>query len=322
VAQVPKPEEPKKAEKPSGQVVDVTPSKDNRPPKDSRFLAEQDSRVEKETRSRDAGTRVFKNRAPQAIEGGAQQNRPPGEGGDAAETREAKRGNDAQRGTGAEQNSKPAEKQERLAMLERGGEVGLTPAQPRLPPGSPAPRREEAEGLPGLPGASVEAQRKAGDPRLLPSASSMARVMAGPSNDDLRDLEEGDATALNTRAFKYAGFWNRFKSEVAAQWRPMIAYDERDPRRSTYPVRDRETALLVVLDASGALKFPVKVLQTSGLEFLDREAVRAITAAAPFLNPPAGVVDENGEIKIPFRMAVLFDRMPSMRPIYQGAQEQ
>jgi len=315
VAQAPKkpPEE-----KPQGQIVDVTPSKDSTPPKDSKYLAEHDSTVQKETRSRDQGTRVFKERAPAVVEGGERKNRPAGDGGDAAETRDARRGSNAPAGTGAEKSpTPPAEKSDALAMLERGRQEGLQPPDARrlLPPGSAAPRREDSQGAPGLPGAPLDAQRKSGDARLLPSAASMSRVMAGPSNDDLRGVEEGDVTALNTRAFKYAGFWNRFKQDVASQWRPMIAYDERDPHRTTYAARDRETALVVVLDANGGLK-SVKVLQSCGLDFLDREAVRAITAAAPFPNPPSGVVDERGEIKIPFTMAVLFDRVRSMRPIY------
>jgi TonB family protein len=315
------PPPPKQPEvKPQGQIVDVAPSQNTTPPKESRFLSEHDSSVEKEMRSRDAGKRVYQNRAAQPTEGGPQHDRPAGEGGEAQASREAVRGSNTPDGTGAQKApvttpEKDKEKPDQLAMLEHGpSKEGLTETPPRLPPGSTA-RREEPQGAPGLPGAPSEAQRKLGDPRLLPSAASMAKVMAGPSNDALRGVEEGDATALNTRAFRFAGFWNRFKQDVASQWRPQIRYDERDPQRTTYAVRDRETALEIVLDAQGQLR-SLKVVQSCGLDFLDNEAMRAVSAATPVQNPPSGVVDEHGEIRFTFGMVLVMDRVRSMRPIY------
>ncbi|HET6410634.1 MAG TPA: TonB family protein [Anaeromyxobacter sp.] len=338
--QVPLPSPPPKVAPPppaerraKGQVVDVAPSPDSRPPDKTRFLSDRDNRVEKETRSRWAGTEVFEKRAPAPTEGAkgkqvAKGN--PGEGGDAAETREAKAGQGGTAGKvgqekpaetpapekRAPQNSEAPGPDERLAMLE-------PPARPGLPGTTgnrSAPRPPEADeglGKPGAPGEAQAGSRRAGDPRLLPSVESMSRIAAGPSNDYIdRDIEEGDATALNTRAFKFATFWNRFKQDVTAHWRPAIVYQERDPNGTMFGDRpERATGLHVVLDAKGAIK-DIHVTESSGLDFLDREAVRAVRAASPFYNVPAGLLDANNEVSFSFGMILVMNRAIPVRPHY------
>jgi TonB family protein len=55
----------------------------------------------------------------------------------------------------------------------------------------------------------------------------------------------------------------------------------------------------VTLDDTGALK-DVVVKRTSGVEFLDKTTVEAFKKAQPFANPPAGIVEPNGEIRFTF----------------------
>jgi TonB family protein len=308
--------------------VDVAPSPDSRPPESSRFLSDRDNRVEKETRSRWAGSEVFKNRAP-APERGAQE-RPPknaGEGGAAKESREAKAGERGSSGKAGKQGParKPASPapDERLAMLEPPQKPGLVAPGPQQPPPGERPPAPGDEGLgkpgaPGAPGEHQDGQKKMGDPRLLPTVESMSRIAAGPSNDYIdRDVEEGDATLLNTKGFKFATFWNRFKQDVVGHWRPAIVYQERDPDGTMFGSRsERVTELHVVLDATGALK-DIKVIEPSGLDFLDREAVRAVRAASPFYNVPAGLLDEKGEVSFSFGMVLVMNRAIPVRPQYQ-----
>jgi outer membrane biosynthesis protein TonB len=52
--------------------------------------------------------------------------------------------------------------------------------------------------------------------------------------------------------------------------------------------------------------------QTSGADFLDRAAMTAFRSAQPFVNPPRGIVDENGEIKFSFGFFLEVGR-PGMR---------
>jgi TonB family protein len=333
---------PPPAAEPKGQVVDVTPSPDSRPPEKSRFLSERDSRVEKETRSRWAGTQVFERRAPAPVAGGKQAGGTQGDGGKDAQSQEARRqaqpkarpAAPPQSPQTAPQPPQPApapapakerapgpsaDGDDRLAMLERPTARPQLPTAPPPPAGGPSQAGTEGLESPGDSAAPQAERRKAGDPRLLPSLESMSRIAAGPSNDRIdEDVALGDATALNTRAFKFASFWNRFKQDVSGHWRPAMVYDQRDPDHTMFGSwRERATALHVVLDAGGAVK-EVRVIESSGLDFLDREAVRAVRAAAPFYNVPSGLLDERGEVPFSFGMVLVMDRAVPVHPRYGG----
>jgi len=54
----------------------------------------------------------------------------------------------------------------------------------------------------------------------------------------------------------------------------------------------------------------VKVEQTSGVDFLDHVAVEAFRKAEPFPNPPAGIADEDGNIRFNFQFVVTMRRSP------------
>jgi TonB family protein len=303
----PPPPAPPQEERPRrqpGQIVDVAPSKDNRPPKDSRYLSDRDNTVDKETRSRFAGTRAYENTLPMPSEGAKKPPRPAeqkGEGGQAAEAKAGKEG--PKGGTAAERPEMPKQPaQERLALAPHPDEPGT--GEPRLAPREDrqrVPGTGESLQVPGPPGApDGGGQRRSGplDARLLPDPQSLARIAGGPSPNRLQDVTEGDATALNTRSFKYATFINRVGLSVYREWDPNRAYLSRDPNGTVFPQRDRTTGIQLVLAPDGGLRF-VKVFEASGLDFLDNEIVRAVRAAAPFPNPPNGLV-ENGEIHLTF----------------------
>ena len=59
----------------------------------------------------------------------------------------------------------------------------------------------------------------------------------------------------------------------------------RDPTGTMYGGRDRVTVLSVTLDREGNLE-DVVVERSSGLDFLDIEAVKAFEKAQPFPHPP------------------------------------
>ena len=135
------------------------------------------------------------------------------------------------------------------------------------------------------------------------------------------DVEEGDVTALNTRAFRFATFWNRFKQDVSEHWVPAVRYDltSRDPRGSTFGSRGWMTGLHIVLGRDGALK-DIKVIAPSGLEFLDRVAMKSVKDAAPFYNVPQGLLDAKGELAFDFGFLVGNDRAVPVRPRYRPAE--
>jgi TonB family protein len=306
----------KKEEKPKGQVVDTGPSNDLRPD-DARYLSERDNRVKKETRSRFQGADNFKNRAPAPIVSQPER-KSAGERGKDQESKEAREG---QRGTNekggkGEREARPAPKDDRLALLD--------PDLPRTRPDRAPAGTEGGEGIgvPGSPGEPQQETRKSGDPRLQPSFEDMSRITAGPSLDALdKDLEQGDVTSLNTRAYRFATFWNRFKQDVADHWYPGVRYamEARDPSGTTFGRSDRVTGLRIVLDRSGAVK-EIEVVSPSGLDFLDRVAVKSIRDAAPFYNIPPGLMDADGQLSFEFGFLVGGNRGVPVRPHWTPAQ--
>ena len=144
----------------------------------------------------------------------------------------------------------------------------------------------DGQALEGKPGAQLHV-----------SAATAAKVLGrslGQAIDE--DVEEGDGTFLNTKSWKYATYFNRIRESVGNAWKPVKEIDRRDPDRSLYLFKDRLTVLSVTLDEKGGLK-DVKVVRSSNVDFLDRVAVEAFEQAQPFSNPPAGLVNAQGEIR-------------------------
>ena len=60
---------------------------------------------------------------------------------------------------------------------------------------------------------------------------------------------------------------------------------------------------MIVLNEKGTL-IKIQVLNASGVRDLDDAAVEAFRAAAPFPNPPKGIVDRDGTVKIPWNFVI------------------
>ncbi len=124
--------------------------------------------------------------------------------------------------------------------------------------------------------------------------------------DDLRGVEEGDETLLNSRSFKFAGFLNRVKETVGRVWVQRVQDEagKRDPTGQLYSYRDRRTVVEFTLDKQGEIT-EVKVAASSGVQYLDEVAVDAFRIVQRFPNPPPGLLQENGEVKLPFAFTLL-----------------
>jgi TonB family protein len=132
-------------------------------------------------------------------------------------------------------------------------------------------------------------------------------------------LEQGDATWLQAREFKYATFMNRMRNEIGQQWIPRVrdAQRQRDPDGSLFFYKERTVVLGLTLDTNGNVR-DLSVLQSSSVDFFDRVAVSSVQAAQPFPNPPAGMFHSEHEVRIPFSFtmypgdghAALFWRAP------------
>lgn len=299
-AQPPAPPQVKPPPRPpdaKGQVVDVAPTGKPEAPEDARFLGERDNKVEKETRSRYARAGfertlpVPTQPTPQTAPARPQPPTPGGSGQGGGEGAEAKQ-------PGAP--GKPGKEQppQRLAMARPEAaapeEGGILPRpQPPAPAPQPGPRGEGGEG-----GEGGSRPGRAG-PMLAPSADFYDRLRGGPAPDHLEGVDVGEGTFLNTREWRYAGYFNRIKQSVSMTWDPNAAARSRDPTGERYLYRDRVTVLAVTLDGGGALT-DAHVVRTSGVDFLDRAAIEAFQKSQPFVNPPRGLADGSGEIKFTF----------------------
>lgn len=121
------------------------------------------------------------------------------------------------------------------------------------------------------------------------------------TNDYLKDVEVGLETVLNTREFKYYSYYTRIRKQLAQHWegrvREKLTKLFKEGRAPAATNRDRITKLMIVLNDKGTL-VRVQVMGDSGIRDLDDAAIEAFRAAAPFPNPPKGIVEGDGTVKI------------------------
>jgi len=279
---------------PPGQVVDLPTPREEKRPDRAEFVSEHDSTVERQTKK--YGRFEDKARLGDAT-GSASATRPPTPSGDG---RMAMRTPD-------------------LGKFLRGGVPGpsaLT-GRPGAAYGVPSTGNSpEPNGLPEL-GADVQPKPGGGGtrggtgPMLMPSEEQLARAIGGGTQDALRDVDDGDETALNSKRWRFASFFNRVKRQVAEHWHPDEVYRQRDPTGAVYGRRNRYTELRIQLKPDGRLS-KVALASPSGLEFLDDEAMEAFKEAEPFPNPPRQLV-ENGVISFGFGFLFDLNGPPQMR---------
>jgi len=150
-------------------------------------------------------------------------------------------------------------------------------------------RRERSEIPRGQAGAGGGAPQV---PNLKPSEAVLERLAGGGSVDRLDDIDAGAETALSAKQFRYAGFFNRVKRQVAQNWEPGMVLRRRDPTGTVYGTKTRTTEVRVSLSPRGELT-QIVVVTPSGISELDDEAVRAFRSAGPFPNPPEGLIQDH-----------------------------
>lgn len=314
----PEKEEKKPEERPKGQVVDVAPGNQKVDP-NAKYLAETNNVADKQTRAKEQ-TAFYKNAMPQRTA----RERVDGNGTDEA-AKAQRAGND---GLGDDDRplkdtaprlamQVPDVKQQQEVALKRNTDEG---------PGVAVSNRAEAEAVKGnsdrlrlMPGsfdrgddASAGRIGQAGILNLLPSAAVLDKITGAAANDHLKDVDEGDGTFLSTREWKYASFFNRVKQSVGQNWDPGTQMRLRDPTGQIYGGRDRYTMLAVTLDPAGRLK-DAYVEKSSGLDFLDLEAIKAFERAQPFPNPPPGLLANDQTVRFQFGFFLELSGRPGLR---------
>jgi TonB family protein len=297
----PPPEPPPPPKQQPGQVVETAPGNEERPPDDTGLVAESNNRVKKQTIAKDrtAGQKVTMPQASSAA--------PPSES-----TKPPSPAPLALGGDPGERSKLPSEVQPRAEIPRVKEQQKLALKQE---PGADEFRnRRESEEVDGnsdrlrLQGGEGEGETRGGNDgrpgsreltTLVPSTGVLEKITGGPAPDHVDGVDEGSATFLNTREWRFASFFNRVKSTVAAQWNPSDVVRRRDPSGDMFLWKDRYTLLTVRLEDDGRLA-DVWIERSSGVDFLDEEAVAAFQKAQPFPNPPRGLADENGEIRFTF----------------------
>lgn len=175
------------------------------------------------------------------------------------------------------QNSGPKLRLDQLGRL-----AAKTPTQAsKVPRLNRPPVQRGAEGSGQSPGRRLR----------LSDRERMAQMFSRPGTmQDLRDVEEGSKTILNTKRSRYASFFNRVRDAIARHWHPDVLHSAHDPYGKIYGTKDRTTKVIIVLRPDGSV-LRVRTTGACGVDYLDEEAVRAIWAAQPFANPPRDLVD-------------------------------
>jgi TonB family protein len=146
---------------------------------------------------------------------------------------------------------------------------------------------------------------KPSTPSLVPSPGALQNALGlgAGSPDFLDDLDESESTGLNAKKWKFAAFFNRVKRMVAEEWHPDELLSRHDPSGHIDDATDRTTVLKVQLDQDGRI-VDLKVARSSGVDFLDDEAMSSFRRAAPFENPPPELFDGERYIRFNFGFIV------------------
>lgn len=127
------------------------------------------------------------------------------------------------------------------------------------------------------------------------------RGIASTSTDKLDNVEQTLKTQLNTREYKYYGYYQRIKKQLNQFWQPEVKQKVSrlmtQGRTIASDSNNKVTKLIIVLNDAGTL-VKVQVIGESGVRDLDEAAIEAFRQAAPFPNPPKGMVEDDGTIKI------------------------
>ena len=301
----PPPPPPPQAKQRPMQVVETAKPENQQAPENARFLSEYDTRVEHQTVARGTPQEPMvakskpaelqaKDNPKEASVKEHPEDRPRG----ADERAPDVPGSLAMRAAGP---TAPAELQQdqkvRGAMGGTNGPLAFDGYLPRKGDGALEQEHHERSEMPrGQGGAGGGAPDV---PNLKPSKEVLERAIGGGNVDHMEEVDNGDETALNSKRWVYASFFNRLKRQVAQNWDPAGVWRRLDPTGQVYGFKTRVTEVRVSLSPHGEMT-KIVVTTPSGVTELDDEAVRSFHVAAPFPNPPKELVGSDGSITFAF----------------------
>lgn len=172
------------------------------------------------------------------------------------------------------------------------------PQTKALPKQEPAPKKKT------LSMADLGIQKNF-EPKREPSRSPSIARPPSTTDDYLPEVKVGAETALNTREFKFYSYFERIKERLRIYWEPVL--QEKIQRlygqgNTDLSENDLITKLHVVLNQKGELS-KIVITKNSGYEEIDEAALIAFEKAAPFPNPPSGMI-EDGKVQLTWSFVV------------------
>jgi hypothetical protein len=154
--------------------------------------------------------------------------------------------------------------------------------------------------------------------QTLGSQGAVSNLAIGSSSvgERIPGVQEGAFTALNTDQFTYYSFFSRINEQVRYRWVNLIrnyvaSLDNHDlAQLAQY---ERVTQIEIILNNKGEF-LKGYVHRTSGDKILDQAAVNGFANAAPFVNPPKGLAEDDGLIHLHYSFYVQFQPRPLSGP--------
>lgn len=134
----------------------------------------------------------------------------------------------------------------------------------------------------------------------MASSTPSSSAAVSQTQDYLKNTSYGVETILSTKEFKYYTYFNRIRRQLSEHWEPTVRTKLTKMFRQGRTIasnQDRTTKLLIILDQKGVL-VKVQLVSDSGVKDLDEAAIESFRSAAPFPNPPKGIIEDDGTVKI------------------------
>lgn len=134
------------------------------------------------------------------------------------------------------------------------------------------------------------------------------------SDDKLDGVDTGERTILSTREYRYFSYYQRIKDLLRQYWKPNVETKLYHLWAKGQTVGEEElvTRLLVLLDSGGKI-LKISRVGSSGVADLDQAAIDAFHQAGPFPNPPKGIIEEDGFVRINWEFILKTEAAPAIQ---------
>ncbi len=126
--------------------------------------------------------------------------------------------------------------------------------------------------------------------------------------DDIPEVRAGGFTALNTNQFIFYTFYSRINEQIGNRWVENIQnilYRTPNYILKEWANKDQVTQVEILLTPQGKFVKAI-IFHHADNRVIDDAAVSAFRRAAPFTNPPSGLVSRDGYIHLLYSFHVYF----------------